>query len=129
MPTTAASDPDASQSSASAALVSVSIESEDALRELYMPFIEGGGLFIPASEELPDMGQSMVLMIELPAIKLREVLLTEVVWLCEHHNGTAGENDRRGFGLRLRDHRNRLQTILESELSGRLSDTAPTLTL
>lgn len=127
--TTPSSAADLTAHSESPPLISVCIECEDTLRELYMPFIDGGGLFVPATDALPVIGQSMLLLLELPAIKLREAVLTEVVWVNDPDTNTGSDNPKRGFGLRLRDHRQHLQTVLESELSVRLSDSAPTRTL
>jgi len=65
------------------------------LHQAYMRFIKGGGLFI-RSNDLPLMGQSLKLAIQLPDKTESCQIAGKVVWLTP-----AGSHKPAGFGLQL----------------------------
>lgn len=110
------------------AILHLRIDSVDVLRQLYMPFISGGGLFVPSNEELPVLGQEFFVTLSMPRLALEEATLGQVVWLREHGDPDP-QRGRRGFGLQLRTSDHRLHSQLESLLAARLDATEPTFTM
>lgn len=109
-------------------VLNVQISSLETLRQMYMPFISGGGLFIPSAGSLPTMGHELFLTLSLPRLTVREATIARVVWVREYDH-PAPPCDCRGFGLQFCSQENRLRTQLENLLAARLNDAAPTCTL
>jgi len=109
-------------------ITNLEIRSVESLRRMYMPFVTGGGLFIPGKGPLPVMGGEMFITLELPRLGVREAVIARVVWLQEHEE-PAKTFGTRGFGVQFCDPANPLRGQLENVLAARLNDPAPTCTL
>lgn len=70
---------------------------EQALYKAYMPFVEGGGIFIATATDLP-MGSLVELVIRLPNDSTDYQLQSKVVWVTP--KGAKG-NKPAGIGLQL----------------------------
>ena len=110
------------------AILNLQIDSVDTLRQLYMPFISGGGLFLPSSQALPAMGHEFFVILSLPRLAIEEAALGRVVWLRERGDPDP-QRGRRGYGVQLCTADNRLHSQLENLLSARLQASDPTFTM
>jgi type IV pilus assembly protein PilZ len=109
-------------------VVNVQISTVETLRQMYMPFIGGGGLFIPSTGALPAMGHELFLTLSLPRLTVREATIARVVWVRDHDH-PAPQCQCRGYGLQFCGPENRLRAQMENLLAARLNDAAPTCTL
>lgn len=109
-------------------VVNLQLSSVETLRRLYMPFVIGGGLFMPSNASLPAMGSELFLTLNLPRLAFREATMGKVVWLQEHEDPSR-QRERRGFGIQFCGLENRLRSQLESLLAARLNDPDLTSTM
>lgn len=102
------------------------------LYSAYMPFVRGGGLFIP-TEQAFTLGESCLLILKLPDTDEMSIV-TQVVWTMvpQPQSGKAGFRGgtwKQGVGLRLTGQEGTQAKLLIEKMLGRhLSSTQPTYT-
>jgi|GEM_PF-4412797 len=80
--------------------LSLEIDSLELLSRLYIPVIQNGGLFVPSNEQLPELGTSLFLKLQLPDSKEAVASTAKVVWLNENP-GQIHREIKRGYGVQL----------------------------
>ena len=91
----------------------------------YMPFIKGGGLFIPTAK-VPKLGDELFAVIILPDDAERMPLTSKVVWI---NHRTQGHRPA-GFALALVGiEGDAIRRKIEAQLGGALQSDKPTFTL
>jgi type IV pilus assembly protein PilZ len=91
----------------------------------YMPFVLGGGLFVPSNRSFP-LGEEVFVVVTLPESSERIPVSGKVVWSHHRSHGIRPA----GFGIQLAgDEGMRLRNQIEKLLAGHVSSDKPTHTL
>ncbi|NNP73584.1 pilus assembly protein [Acinetobacter defluvii] len=77
-------------------LIQVIIPDRDTLQASYMPFVQGGGLFVPSTQPV-KMGEEIFLLATLPEQSQKIPLTGKVVWISQKQSGKKPQ----GFGIQL----------------------------
>ena len=98
-------------------LLQVNMHDRETLQNSYMPFIEGGGLFIPTKHPV-KMGEEIFILATLPNQPQKIPITGKVVWISYKQSGIKPQ----GFGIQLTGEMG-LQYKLEAEkiLAGSMS--------
>lgn len=108
-------------------VLSLSIKEKSALFAAYMPFIKGGGLFIPTNKSY-KMGEEVFMLLSLLDDPARVPVSGKVAWITP-----AGSHGTRmqGVGIQFaqNDSGRAAQNKIEGLLGGSLKSTRPTHTL
>lgn len=70
------------------------------LSKAYLPFIEGGGLFIPSTEQNYQLSEEIFLKVDLEGAAEPYRLVGKVAWISAH---TDGKEYPRGIGVQFQD--------------------------
>lgn len=122
-----ANAPDKSDPAARTTALSLNIKDLSVLHSAYMPYVKGGGIFIPTSKAY-RLGDEIFMLIVLPGDAARLPVAGRVVWITPA--GAQG-NKMQGVGVQFKDDeggqtvKNRIETLLAS--SGK--STLPTHTM
>jgi type IV pilus assembly protein PilZ len=107
-------------------VLSLAIKEKAALYSAYMPFIQGGGLFIPTNKPY-KIGEEVFMLLSLPddASKLR--VIGHVIWVMPVAQG----NRPQGIGVQFseKDGGNEARNKIEAMLGGALKSGRPTHTM
>ncbi|GAB3036153.1 MULTISPECIES: PilZ domain-containing protein [Oleiagrimonas] len=108
-------------------ILSLKIKDRGALYNAYMPFLKGGGLFVPTAQRY-DLGDEVVLLLSLAEINERLSVAGKVVWITPV--GAQG-NRTAGIGIQFNDSADgeTARTKIESILGGMLSADRATQTM
>lgn len=106
-------------------ILSLTIKDKAVLYQSYMPFIQGGGLFIPTPKAY-KMGDEVFMLLSLMDEAEKLPLAGKVVWLTPKG---AQANRPAGIGVQLNDPDNVVQRKIETYLAGSLESDRPTHTL
>ncbi len=106
-------------------ILSVAIKDKATLYSAYMPFLQGGGLFIPSSKQY-EIGDEVFLRLSLMDEPGRLPVAGRVVWVTP---GGAQGNRQPGFGLQFTDLDDTVRGKIETHLAGALKSDRPTSTL
>lgn len=91
----------------------------------YMPFVYGGGLFVPTNRTFP-VGEEVFVVVTLPESSDKIPLTGKVVWVNHRSQGHRPA----GFGIQLSgDEGQRMRADIEKLLAGQLNSPRPTHTL
>ena len=77
-------------------LIQANISDRATLQASYMPYIQGGGLFI-ASKQAVKMGEEVFVLASLPNQSQKIPLTGKVIWISQKQNGIKLQ----GFGMQL----------------------------
>ena len=77
-------------------LIQVNINDRATLQASYMPYIQGGGLFIP-SKQAVKMGDEVFVLAGLPEQSQKVPLTGKVIWISQKQNGIKPQ----GFAIQL----------------------------
>lgn len=105
--------------------IPLNITSREHLGQLYMPFLDNGGLFVPTRASY-QLGDALVLELRLPDSLDTQRVQGEVVWLTPP--GAQG-NRPAGIGIRFAEPGLPVQHEIERLLAGRLGSDGLTATL
>ncbi len=94
-------------------ILSVRIEDDASLQSAYMPFVTGGGLFIPAEGEF-NLGDEVFVMLELSDIKEPLPVAGKVIWVTPEN---ANREWMRGIGLQFSHEDKVVKDLIESRLA------------
>lgn len=106
-------------------ILSLTIKDKAVLYQSYMPFIQGGGLFIPTPKPY-KMGDEVFMLLSLMDETEKLPLAGKVVWLTPKG---AQSNRSAGIGVQLNDPDNVVQRKIETYLAGSLESDRPTFTM
>ncbi len=108
-------------------ILSVSIQDKSALFSAYMPFIEGGGLFVPSTKRF-RLGDEVFLLLTLMDLEERLPIPGKVVWITPQ--GSQGQR-KAGIGVQFGDTPDggHARTVIESHLAGMLNSDKSTHTM
>lgn len=102
----------------------LAIKDKNALYNAYMPFVKGGGLFIPTKNKYP-LGHEVLIVMTLMAETEKQVVVGKVVWITPE--GAQG-NRTAGIGIQFND-KGEMQKKIETYLAGALQAERPTHTM
>ena len=108
-------------------VLSLSIKEKSALFAAYMPFIKGGGLFIPTNKSY-NMGEEIFMLLTLMADPSKLPVSGKVVWVTPagaHGSRTQGV----GVQFALNESGRSAQNKIEGLLGGSLKSVRPTHTM
>lgn len=108
-------------------VLSLSIKEKSALFAAYMPFIKGGGLFIPTSKAY-KLGEEVYMLLSLMEDPAKLPVSGKVVWITPHGaHGTRAQ----GIGVQFaaNESGNSARNKIEGQLGGSLKSTRPTHTM
>lgn len=108
-------------------IVSLAIKDKQALYSAYMPFVKGGGVFVPTPKRY-FLGDEVFLLLTLPESNERLPVAGKVIWVTP--TGAQG-NRNAGIGVQIADS-NEGQTVrskIETLLAGMLESDKPTHTM
>jgi type IV pilus assembly protein PilZ len=108
-------------------ILPVSIKDKGALFNAYMPFVKGGGLFVPTNKRYA-LGDEVFILLSLMDEKDRIGVSGKVVWITP--TGAQG-NRPAGIGVQFNDSSDgeTARTRIESTLAGLLTQAKPTHTM
>ncbi len=108
-------------------VLSLSIKEKSALFAAYMPFVKGGGLFIPTNKQY-KMGEEVFMLLTLMEDPAKLPVSGKVVWITPagaHGGSTQGV----GVQFAFNESGKMAQNKIEGLLGGSLKSTRPTHTL
>jgi len=108
-------------------ILSCSIDDKQELYRCYMPFLLGGGLFIPTRKRF-RLGDEVLVLLTLMGEE-RMAIPGRVAWLTP--GGSGGTGGESGVGVQFQEtpEGEQAQTRITSELAGMLESERPTRTL
>lgn len=108
-------------------ILSLTINDRQALYRSYMPFITGGGLFVPSTKKF-SLGDEVFLLLTVMEFEERLPIPGKVVWITPQ--GAAG-NRKAGIGVQFADTQDgaHARTVIESHLATQLKSNKPTHTM
>lgn len=77
-------------------IIQANIIDKDMLYQSYMPYVTGGGLFIPSKQSV-KMGEEVFVLATLPEQSQKIPLTGKVIWISHKQNGIKLQ----GFGIQL----------------------------
>lgn len=106
-------------------LLQVNITDRATLQASYMPFVQGGGLFVPSRQEV-KMGEEVFVLATLPNQAQKIPLTGKVIWLSHKQVG----NKPQGFAIQLSGEKG-IYYKMEAEklLAGSMSADHPSFTM
>ena len=106
-------------------ILAVEISDENLLYQHYMPFVEGGGLFVPTKKSY-ELGDDIFFLLSI-YLRSEPIPMTgKVVWVT--HKG-SGSFKKEGVGVQLVEEQAELKDDIEQALTGTVHSHKPTLTL
>jgi type IV pilus assembly protein PilZ len=108
-------------------ILSLSIQDKQALYRSYMPFVTGGGLFVPSTKQF-RLGDEVFLLLTVMEFEERLPIPGKVVWITPQ--GAAG-NRKAGIGVQFADTPDgaHARTVIESHLANTLKSNKSTHTM
>jgi len=107
-------------------VLSLAIKERAALYAAYMPFVKGGGLFIPTNKQY-SIGDEVFMLLSLVDDPVKLKVVGHVVWI----TSVAQSNRPQGIGVQFseKDGGQEARNKIESILGGALKSTRPTHTM
>lgn len=108
-------------------ILSLSIKDKLALYSSYMPFVQGGGLFVPSTKKF-ELGDEVFLLLTVLEFEERLPIPGKVVWITP--KGAAG-NRKAGIGVQFADTQDgaHARTVIESHLAAMMKNNMSTHTM
>lgn len=105
-------------------IIQVNIADKTTLQASYMPFVEGGGLFVPSKNPV-RLGEEVFVIATLPEQSQKIPLTGKVIWISRRQNGMKPQ----GFAIQLSGEKGMLyKAEAEKILAGSLTSDRPTFT-
>lgn len=106
-------------------LLNLTVRDAAALRSAYMPFIEGGGLFVPTARTA-EIGDDVYLIMSLPDDPTRYAVSGKVVWITPSGSGSR----QQGLGIQFAktDAGEQIRAKIEALLAGLSRSATPSHT-
>ncbi len=124
--TNTVSDDQAAASAPKSGVLSLAIKEKAALYAAYMPFIKGGGLFIPTNKAF-KIGDEVFMLLSLLDDPLKLKVVGHVIWITPVTQGSRPQ----GIGVQFDDKEGgqEARNKIEALLGGVLKSTRPTHTM
>jgi len=108
-------------------ILSLSIKDKQALYRSYMPFVQGGGLFVPSTKQF-ELGDEVFLLLTVMELDERLPIPGKVVWITPQ--GAAG-NRKAGIGVQFADTQDgsHARAVIESHLTTMIKGNLNTYTM
>jgi type IV pilus assembly protein PilZ len=108
-------------------ILSLSIKDKQALYRSYMPFVQGGGLFVPSNKQF-QLGDEVFLLLTVMELEERLPIPGKVVWITPQ--GAAG-NRKAGIGVQFAETQDgsHARTVIETHLAAMLKSGLSTFTM
>lgn len=106
-------------------ILSLAIKDKAALYNAYMPFVKGGGIFVPTTKRY-SIGDEVFILLTLMEEKDRLPVAGKVVWITPA--GSQG-NRTAGIGVQFADTAEAVKGKIETLLAGTLEADKPTQTM
>jgi len=108
-------------------ILSLSIKDKQALYRSYMPFVQGGGLFVPSNKQF-QLGDEVFLLLTVMELEERLPIPGKVVWITPQ--GAAG-NRKAGIGVQFAETQDgsHARTVIETHLATMLKSGLSTFTM
>ncbi len=108
-------------------ILSLSIRDRQALFKSYMPFVSGGGLFVPSVKHF-SLGDEVFLLLTVMEFEERLPIPGKIIWITPR--GAAG-NRKAGIGIQFADTQDgaHARNIIESHLTNMLKSNKSTHTM
>ena len=108
-------------------ILSLSIKDKQALYRSYMPFVHGGGLFVPSTKHF-NLGDEVFLLLTVMEFEERLPIPGKVIWITPQ--GSTG-NRKAGIGVQFADTQDgaHARTVIESHLATSLKSNKGTYTM
>jgi type IV pilus assembly protein PilZ len=106
-------------------ILTLTIKDKAVLYAAYMPYVQGGGLFIPSNKSY-KLGDEVFMLLSLMEEPEKMPLAGKVVWITP--KGAQG-NRTAGIGVQFHDTENQVQRKIETYLAGSLESDRPTHTM
>jgi len=108
-------------------ILSLSIKDKQALYRSYMPFVQGGGLFVPSTKKF-QLGDEVFLLLTVMEFEERLPIPGKVVWITPQG---AAANRKAGIGVQFADTPDgaHARTVIESHLATTLKSNMSTHTM
>jgi len=106
-------------------ILSLAVKDKAALYNAYMPFVKGGGIFVPTPKRY-FLGDEVFLLLTLPESSDRLPVAGKVVWVTPA--GAQG-NRAAGIGVQFAETSEAIKNRIETMLAGSLSGEKPTHTM
>jgi type IV pilus assembly protein PilZ len=107
-------------------VISISIRDKQALYMAYMPFVVGGGLFVPTTRAF-SLGDEVFLLVQLMGENEKNAIAGKVVWITP--KGAQG-NRPQGVGVQFTGAEHEvLKSRIENQLGASLNSKRPTHTM
>jgi type IV pilus assembly protein PilZ len=108
-------------------ILSLSIKDKQALYKSYMPFVSGGGLFVPSTKHF-YLGDEVFLLLTVMEFEERLPIPGKVIWITPQ--GAAGSR-KAGIGVQFADTQDgsHARTVIESHLATMLKSNKRTHTM
>lgn len=107
-------------------VISLAIREKAALYAAYMPFIQGGGLFVPTNRQA-SLGDDLYLILTLVDEATRFALPGKVVWVTPA--GSTGRQQGIGIQFARNETGEQVRSKIEELIGGALKSSRPTHTL
>ena len=105
-------------------IIQVNITDKVMLQASYMPFVDGGGLFVPSKNPV-KLGEEVFVIATLPDQTQKIPLTGKVIWISQRQNGIKPQ----GFAIQLSGEKGLLyKAEAEKILAGHLTSDKPTYT-
>ena len=119
--------PDSKAGMGRPSVVSLNYSDKKSLQKAYMPFLKGGGLFLPTSSER-QINEEMFLLVTLPESAKPIPVPGTVVW--KSPAGAADSSKPQGIGIEFKGREgNSLRSRIEGLLGPRINAPEPTYTM
>jgi type IV pilus assembly protein PilZ len=107
------------------AIIQTNMPDQASLQACYMPFVLGGGLFVPSKQEV-TLGQELLVIASLPEQSQKYPVTGKVIWISPRQQGSKPQ----GFAIQLGGEKGlAFKNEAEKMLAGHLTSDKPTYTL
>jgi type IV pilus assembly protein PilZ len=108
-------------------ILSLAIKDRQALYRSFMPFVQGGGLFVPSTKKF-ELGDEVFLLLTVMEFEERLPIPGKVIWITPQ--GAAG-NRKAGIGVQFADTPDgaHARTVIESHLATMIKSNLSTHTM
>lgn len=106
-------------------IMTLTIKDKSVLYAAYMPFVKGGGLFIPTAKPY-NLGDEVFILLNLMEEPEKIPIAGKVIWLTPKG---AQSNRAAGIGIQFNDDAEMAKSKIETYLAGALTSDRPTHTM
>lgn len=105
-------------------IMSLALKDQTAMFNAYMPFVQGGGLFVETSKQ-HNLGDEVFLLVEFMDQSEPIPVAAKVIWVTPKGSTTY----KPGIGIQLTNDNRELMNNIETQIAEMLNSTKPTYTM